>query len=380
MMGDKKFYRAIAMLCGTVIGAGVLGLPYVFQQAGFLTGALTVLILGIVVLMLNLFIGEIVLRTPGNHQFPGYAKIYLGKWGKRIMMFSMFFGVYGALVAYLIGEGSALSAIFGGSPLLFSLIFFAIISTLIFIGIKAISKAELILAPIVLILILSIAIYAFFSGTFNTSNLMEFNLLKLIIPYGVVLFALVGGVAIPEMKECLSHDRKKLKKAIIIGSILPLIAYVLFSAITIAVTGANTTEIATIGLGAILGRNILILGNLFAAFAMLTSALTLGLAMKEIYNFDLKFSKMTSWLLTMIVPLLIFFIGARSFIKVIGITGAIAGGIEGILIVLMFRQARKRKLRIPEYKLGKKTVIGLIIITMFALGIIYQIANVLKIL
>ena len=51
MMGDKKFYRAIAMLCGTVIGAGVLGLPYVFQQAGFLTGALTVLILGIVVLM-----------------------------------------------------------------------------------------------------------------------------------------------------------------------------------------------------------------------------------------------------------------------------------------------------------------------------------------
>ncbi|MBT4334343.1 GerAB/ArcD/ProY family transporter [archaeon] len=377
-MGDKKFYRAIAMLCGTVIGAGVLGLPYVFQQAGFLTGALTVLILGIVVLMLNLFIGEIVLRTPGNHQFPGYAKIYLGKWGKRIMMFSMFFGVYGALVAYLIGEGIALSAIFGGNPLLFSFIFFAIISTLIFIGIKAISKAELLLAPVVLILMGIIAIYAFFSGNFNVSYLAEFNVFKLIIPYGVVLFALVGGVAIPEMKECLSHDRKKLKKAIIIGSIIPLAAYIFFSAITIAVSGANTTEIATIGLGTILGRNILLLGNLFAAFAMLTSALTLGLAMKEIYNFDLKFSKMTSWVLTMVVPLLIFLVGAKSFIKVIGITGAVAGGIDGILIVLMFWQARKKKLRIPEYKLGKRTVMGFVIITMFALGIIYQIASMLK--
>ena len=87
---DKNVPRAIAMLCGTVIGAGVLGIPYVIAQAGFLVGLLSILVLGLAVLFLNLFIGEIVLRTPGNHQLPGYAEKYLGKWGKRVFMFSMF--------------------------------------------------------------------------------------------------------------------------------------------------------------------------------------------------------------------------------------------------------------------------------------------------
>ena len=98
---DKNFFRAIALLCGTVIGAGVLGIPYVIAQTGFFVGLLTILFLGLAILMLNLFVGEIVLRTPGNHQLPGYAEKYLGKWGKRLVVFSMLFGIYGEDVGIL---------------------------------------------------------------------------------------------------------------------------------------------------------------------------------------------------------------------------------------------------------------------------------------
>ena len=33
-------------------------------------------------MVLNLYVGEITLRTKGNHQLPGYAKRYLGKTGR----------------------------------------------------------------------------------------------------------------------------------------------------------------------------------------------------------------------------------------------------------------------------------------------------------
>ena len=370
---DRNLFRASALLCGTVIGAGVLGIPYVIAQAGFLTGLLTILILGTAILFLNLFLGEIVLRTPGNHQLPGYAEKYLGKWGKRIMLLSMFAGIYGALIAYLIGEGTTLSAIFGFTPMVFSLIFFVIASIIVFIGLKAITKSELIFSTIVLLLVLIISAFAIFSGNFNLENLSTFSLSNLLIPYGVILFAFVGAAAIPEMKQCLIRDRTKLKKAIIVGSGIPIIFYLIFALATVGVTGINTTEVATIGLGETLGNSVVIFGNLFAVFAMFTSFLTLALAMKQIYMYDYKIKHLLAWALTVFVPLLVFLIGAKSFIKVIGITGAFAGGIDGVLLVLMFWQARKRGERQPEYKLGKKHLIGLLLVLNFIIGLINQI-------
>jgi len=370
---DKGVFRASALLCGTVIGAGVLGIPYVIAKAGFLTGLLTILILGSAILFLILFFGEVILRTPGNHQIPGYAEKYLGKWGKRIMLFSMFAGIYGALVAYLIGEGESLSAIFGFTPLIFSLIFFVISAILVYLGLKTIVKYELVFSTIILILVLAISIFSIFSGKFNLANLATFNLKNILIPYGVILFAFVGAAAIPEMKECLCRDRKQLKKSILIGSIIPILFYLIFAFAVVGTTGINTTEVATIGLGNLLGPSILIFGNLFAIFAMFTSFLTLGLAMKQIYMYDYKIKPFLSWALTVFIPLIIFLIGAKSFIKVIGITGAFAGGIDGILIVLMFWRARKYGERQPEFKLGKKHLIGFLLILVFIIGIINQI-------
>ncbi len=368
-----NLFKASALLCGTVIGAGVLGIPYVIAKAGFLTGLLTILILGLAILFLNLFLGEVILRTPGNHQLPGYAEKYLGKWGKHIMMFTMFFGIYGALIAYIIGEGKALSAIFGLTPIVFSLIFFVIMSIIVFIGLKAITKSELVLASLVLLLVLIISFFSIFSGNFNIQNLSTFNLNNLLVPYGVILFAFVGAAAIPEMKEHLTRNRKQMKKAIMIGSGLPILAYLIFAFAIVGVTGINTTEVATLGLGEMLGSSMIIFGNLFAIFAMFTSSLTLSLAMKEIYMYDYKIKPLLSWALTVFIPLIIFLIGAKSFIKVIGITGAFAGGIDGILIVLMFWRARKIGTRQPEYKLGKKHFIGLLLILVFIIGIINQI-------
>src|SRR3989344_747259 len=158
------FEEAVATLVGTIIGAGVLAIPYSMKKAGFLTGLLNLAILSIVVLFLFLFVGEIVLRTKGNHQLTGYAEKYLGKKGKLFLMFAMVFGTYGALVAYTIGVGRSLVSLFGigeivdllnisvPSDLLFSLLFFLFCSTLVYLGLNAIRTSELFMASITVII------------------------------------------------------------------------------------------------------------------------------------------------------------------------------------------------------------------------------------
>ena len=76
-----------------------------------------------------------------------------------------------------------------------------------------------------------------------------------------------------------------------------------------------------------------------------------------------------------IIPLIIFLLGVKSFITVIGITGAFAGSLDGILIVLMYWKAKKKGKRMPEFKLGKIRWVGMALIILFILGIIYQAFN-----
>ena len=333
-MENKQFLVAIATLVGTIIGAGVLGLPYVVAKAGFWTGAVVIVLLGFAILTINLYVGEISLRTKAKHQLVGFAAKYLGKTGKRIMTFSIIFGIYGALVAYIIGEGAVLSAIFGGSQLIYSLIFFAIMTLIIYIGLKAVEEWELWLSAIMLGVVLIICAFSF--GWINLNNLTAFSLSRIFVPYGVILFAFIGAAAVPALEEELIKNRKQLKKAIIIGSLIPIIAYLLFALVVVGVTGLGTTEVATIGLGEKIGMSMVLFGNLFAVFSMATSFLALGLALKWVFCYDYRIGKVKAVALTCLIPLAIALSGLTTFIRAIGITGAIAGGIDGILIVLMF--------------------------------------------
>jgi hypothetical protein len=68
-------------------------------------------------------------------------------------------------------------------------------------------------------------------------------------------------------------------------------------------------------------------------------------------------------------------LGVKSFISTIGMAGSFAGGLDGILVVLMLWQAKKLKERKPEYSMKYSKVIGTVLIVVFVLGILYQILN-----
>ena len=205
-MKRGDFYGAIATLTGTIIGAGVLSIPYVIAQAGFLIGMIHFAAIGFATFMLFLYIGEVVLRTKGNHQLTGYAEKYLGKKGKYIMTLSMVLATYGALTAYLIGEGEVISALFNSAETIrYSLIFFAVSSLLVYFGLKVIEESEMLLSAGVIIIIILACISAL--PKVNLQNLAAVNILQFFVPYGAILFAMAGAVAVPEMKEELAKQK-----------------------------------------------------------------------------------------------------------------------------------------------------------------------------
>lgn len=369
-MKKKRLFEAIATLVGCVIGAGILGIPYVVAKAGLITGIVNIIGLGLMFLIINLYLGEVTLRTKGNHQLTGYAEKYTGKIGKYFMFISMVVGLYGAIIAYTLGGGEALASMFGFDALFWSVIFFGILSWVIYVGLNAIEKSEAIVIPIIFAIVILIFLLAL--PRMDSSNFTGFSFSKILIPYGVIMFAYLGTVAVPEMKEELANHKKELKKAIILGSSIPIIIYVIFAVSIVGVLGIGTHEIGALGLAKILGQKMVFVGAVFALLTLTTSFLAVGLALKELFWYDYGLRKNTSWLLACFVPFLLFLLiklgKVATFTTILNITGVITGAIVGILVVLMALSAKKKSERNPEYHIHINKIIAVILIILFIIG------------
>lgn len=363
--------KGVTILVGCVIGAGILGVPYAVYQAGFFTGMLVLLILGIAVLMINLSLGEIALRTKETHQLPGYANIYLGKRAKKIMLIAMSIGIYGALTAYLVGEGQVLSALFGVTAQTGTLIFFIVGGALIYTGLKAIDKAEGWL--VFLLVIITLIVFIFSLTKIQPGEFSDFSIEKIFIPYGVILFALNGMVAIPEMKEELIEKKHLLKKAIIFGTMIPVVIYALFVIAVMGSSGGQFPEGSTMANEVIresIGGIAATAFDIFTFLAMASSFLVLGLALNWLFTYDVGLDKRLSWFAALLPPFLIALLDIASFAAILSFVGSFCVGIQAILVVFMHRKAKEKTQRIPEYSIKVIPAVNYLLILLLCSGVV----------
>ncbi len=366
---NKLYFVALSILIGAGIGAGVLGIPYVAAQAGFLISFFYILFIGGIVLLINLYLGEVALRTKGNHQLSGYAEKYLGKKAKTLMRAAFAFGIYASLVAYLIGVGESLSFLIFGSlnySIQFGIIFSFFMMFLLWKGVKALKSFEKF--GVAIILGLLILIFFLFIGEVSVQNLNYVNWKNIFLPFGVILFAFLSFSVIPEVAYILRKDKKIFKKVIITSSIVSIIFYLLFAFVVVGFKGLGTPEVATLALGPI----FIFLG----IFTMFTSHLSLGNALEEDFEFDAKLKKKSSWFLASIVPILIYslisFFDFFSFTKVLSIGGVVSGGIVIILTLFIVKKAKKSGKREPEFSIPLNWPIIIFIILIFVFGIVRE--------
>ncbi len=193
------------------------------------------------------------------------------------------------------------------------------------------------------------------------------------VPFGVTLFALTGFASIPELKRELSVNKgeKLLKRAIVIGILIPAIIYAMFAFVFVGVLGKNVADVATISLTGVLGEILIFLG----IFTMLTSYVVLAFALRDSFIFDLK-KKKWEFVFVSLVPLIIYILitvfNIAGFVKVLGIGGTISGGLTGVLVFLMELKAKKIKGRNPEYSVYISKLIAWTLSIIFVLGVIVE--------
>jgi tyrosine-specific transport protein len=355
-----KIIYAIATLSGTIIGVGLFALPYITLKVGFWVILGYFLVLGGLAVLIHLFYGELALRTPDFKRLPGFAKIYLGNWGKNVAYLSTVLGLFGGLLAYAIVGGEffteLLSPLLGGNSLSYTLLYFIIGASLIFSGIKAIAKVQF--WGLILFFLILFAIFFRGNSFITMENLFpSIDFSSIFLPYGVVLFSLWGLALVPEVEEMLAPSsalesgtkdgKKKFLKLIIPVSILiPVIVYLFFIYLILGITGPQTTESALIGLKDVLGDGIVFLALLFGILTTFTSFIALGLTLKKVLWYDLKLSKNLAWLITCFIPMFLYLAGVKSFIAIIGFIGTVMLGIDGILILLMYGKIKPKQILI----------------------------------
>jgi tyrosine-specific transport protein len=331
-----QFLKAVLVLSGMIIGVGMFGIPFSFAQSGFWLGMAELAILAVVVAMLHLYYAEIVLQTPGFHRLPGYARLWLGQGGGLVSQLSAFAGISGTLLAYILigsrflhnvaaqfttatGEFFWATAVVVGAALM---TIFPLKKEALFNGILT---ALLILFIIGLATVLLPQIEAHNLGGFRPENIL--------IPYGVLLFALSGGTVIPDVITVLGKNRSRVRRAILAGSLLPAVLYVLFALAVVGVAGGAVSEEAIRGLELFAGEGVVLAGSVIGFLAVFTSLVALASSFQALMVLDVGLPHPVAWLTSLALPFILYLAGLESFIWIIGTIGAVALGIDALLVM-----------------------------------------------
>lgn len=342
----KKLIQATLILSGMIIGVGMFGIPFSFFHAGFWLGVFELCVLTGIVLFLHLIYGEIVLSTEGYHRMPGYVKMYLGSGPACVSWCSAFFGISGALLVYIVLGSIFLnkisSVLWSGSNEFFwataiavfgaFIIFFPEKKTLAFNGILTVALIGFIIFLVIFLL-----------PHVELKNLSGFSLKNIFIPYGVLLFALSGGVVVPDMISFLGKNRSLARRAIFFGTLIPALLYLFFSVAVVGVSGPAVSEEGIRGLTPYVGEYAVLIGSFIGFLAAFTSFIALGASFEELMRLDFNLPRLYSWAGVSIVPFLLYLLKFQNFIVIMGIVGAVAVGIDSALLVASYHAMRKKQ-------------------------------------
>ncbi len=369
----RNFWYSTSTLIGMMVGIGMFALPYAFYKAGFFVGSVYFVIIFLVFLILHLMMGEVVLRTKEEHRFIGYSGIYLGKTMRKVAIFTNLFSIFGSLLAYILIAGTFIHIISGSLFLSLSvgqLFFWFIMTIMLFFGALRMEKTEF----IILVFLILVVIFMFLNGVgkIEFTNFFTFEPKNIFLPYGVLIYSFAGISAIPIMRDVLRGKEKILKKSIITGLSVVAIIYFTFIFLAVGVSGSFVSEDALLGMSQFLGDRIIFLGALFGLFAISTSYIAYSFYLKQALIYDLKANKNISLIIVSFIPMILFFITSATFVDIIVLLGAVFGGIEGIMLVKIYKEAKRKGSRNPEYSLKIPNFIFYIITFIFLVGIFYE--------
>ncbi len=379
------------LVAGTSIGGGMLALPVLTSVAGFIPSLLIYLICWLFMSSTGLLFLEVSQWLKGESNIISMAEYTLGKPGKYATWILYVFLFYCLTIAYIVGCGniavelSQFSIPDWAGPILFVLIF----APLILINTSLAGKLNILL---VVGLAISYFAFVFLGFRYVQSDLLsqsDWSKSVLVLPIAFTSFAYQG--IIPTLATYLHKDVKKIRQAILIGSFIPFIAYVVWQWLILGIVPTygvgGLAEALEKGDNAIYSlknfihnSSVYYIGQAFAFFALVTSFLGVTLGLRDFLADGLKIKKdrKGKWLLAGIIflfPLAISVLYPHIFLVALDYAGGFGCALLlGLLPILM--------VWIGRYHLGfhenQQLWGGRILLSLLAIFVLFEVVTELR--
>lgn len=237
---------SVFIVAGTTIGAGMLAMPLAAAGVGF--SVTLILLIGLWALMCYtaLLLLEVYQHVPADTGLGTLAKRYLGRYGQWLTGFSMMFLMYALTAAYISGAGELLASSISdwtgismsatAGVLLFTFVAGGVVcvgTSLVDLFNRFLFSAKIIFLVVMLVLLLP--------------HIHKVNLLTLPLQQGLALsaipviftsFGFHGSV--PSIVSYMDGNIRKLRWVFIIGSAIPLVAYIFWQVATLGSIDSTT--------------------------------------------------------------------------------------------------------------------------------------------
>lgn len=389
---QTSLLNASLLVAGTCIGGGMLALPVVSGQTGFIPSTSAMFFIWIAMTCTALCLVELCLWLgKKNGHIISLAEAYLGKWGRYVAWILFLFMSYASIIAYIAGSGHLLAQGISTLGLFCSKEVGCITFTLIFAPFVFLPHTKLATLNSVLFYIM---IGAFFfivlSGVphVQQENLTQTDWGALYKAVPLLLTSFSFQTMVPSLAPLLGYDRKKLWLACCIGTFISLLIYCIWQWVVLGavplmgehglLAAYTLGEPATYSLSKIAHIPILaVAAPFFAFFALVTSFLGLALGLFDFLSDGCQIAKHTPKgrvLLTLLVlvPSLFFSLYfERAFLLALDLSGGFGDTLlNGCLPLLMLGAGStlyfKKKNKKLSFLYAGMAFVGLIFALSFA--------------
>lgn len=381
----SRFVGGILLIVGTSIGAGMLALPVANAATGFWQSSLFLFLCWAFMTLGAFFILEANLYLPRGKHMVSMAEATLGRYGLLAAWISYLFLLYTLLSAYVSGGSDILNSLLGkiGVPLkdwqastLFTLVF----GLVVYGGIHSVDYANRVLmfgkltAYCILVTLIAPHVDVSFFHHGEASYIGS-SIMILITSFG---FAII----VPNLRDYFDDDVPKLRRVILIGSLIPLFCYLAWDAViigTIPSTGPEglenlmssahtTSELASLLSTKVNSSLISALFNFFTTICMLTAFLGVSLCLYSFLADGLKLREYGKhgyglFLLTFVPPLVLVIWAPGVYIHALSYAGIFCVILLLLLPALMCYFGRKRYSSRYTAPGGKVSVIAIVLVS-----------------
>jgi tyrosine-specific transport protein len=393
MKNPNKILGSIFLVVGVAVGAGMLALPVSNAAYGFIPSILLLIGCWAILTFTALLLLEVNLWLKPDSNIISMAKQTLGLAGEIVAWITYTLLLYSLMAAYLSGMGDIVQSaiqgffhfnIYSGTGCILLML---IVGWMIYLGTSHVDYLNRFFlagkfATLIVILL-------FISPHVETAKLTQqftFHHMWIALPIVVTSFGFHN--IIPSIRVYLDSDVRKIRRAIIIGSTIPLVLYIIWEFVIMGVVPVNGQDglLSVLGTGqpgtglAVSLNHILhstwltTLFKIFVFFAIGTSFVGVSFSLADFMADGLHIrktplGKLATIAITFAPPLIFALVYPRGFIVALGYAGFFVAFLLALLPAFMTISGRYW-LKIAQGYRVKGGVIPLIIVILFALAIL----------